>query len=316
MRIGNADGQDALWQAQAEKGMGKNKGDENSPRAGAPERGWWLQPLDVMEGCGRKSHHGPENRKWERIGWHCPLSTDGGAERNREGKWLGQRGTAGEFQCQYDNPHAPPLPWAALSWDRFQGLLKVESADGGKQEGKEHASRVWLELEQLPGQWQWGKVMGLQRWRWSGSAIQVAQAPEWWYRRVGAVWREMDFVDVSCRCVSKERHVFSEVGQVLVKITENELKAHSPLPTNHSMALSCACVRVHAQYLSCVRIFATPWTVALQALLSKEYSRQEYWSGLPFPTPEDLTNPGIKPTSPSPSLAGGFFTTVLPGVPS
>ena len=80
------------------------------------------------------------------------------------------------------------------------------------------------------------------------------------------------------------------------------------------MALSCMCVWVRAQSLSCVRIFATPWTVALQALLSKEFSRQEYWSGLPFPTPEDLPNPGIKPTLPSPSLAGGFFTTVPPGV--
>ena len=43
---------------------------------------------------------------------------------------------------------------------------------------------------------------------------------------------------------------------------------------------------------------------------SMEFSRQEYWSGLPFPSPGDLPNPGIKPTSPaSPALAGGFFTT-------
>ena len=39
-------------------------------------------------------------------------------------------------------------------------------------------------------------------------------------------------------------------------------------------------------------LFATPWTVACQAPLSVEFSRQEYWSGLPFPTPEDLHNPG------------------------
>ena len=51
----------------------------------------------------------------------------------------------------------------------------------------------------------------------------------------------------------------------------------------------------------------TPWTVALQAPLSMEFSRQEYWSGLPFPTPEDLPNPGIKPASlASPALAGGL----------
>ena len=57
-------------------------------------------------------------------------------------------------------------------------------------------------------------------------------------------------------------------------------------------------------------IFATPWTTACQAPLSMEFSRQEYWSGLPFPTPGNLPNPGIKHTSPvSPELAGRLFTT-------
>ena len=48
-----------------------------------------------------------------------------------------------------------------------------------------------------------------------------------------------------------------------------------------------------------VRLFATPWTVAYQAPQSMEFSRQEYWSGLPFPTPGDLPNPGIEPGSPA-----------------
>ena len=48
-----------------------------------------------------------------------------------------------------------------------------------------------------------------------------------------------------------------------------------------------------------VRIFATPWTVAYQAPLSMGFSRQLSWSGLPFPSPEDLPNPGIKPGSPA-----------------
>ena len=61
---------------------------------------------------------------------------------------------------------------------------------------------------------------------------------------------------------------------------------------------------------SCVRLCATPWTVAHQALLSVRFSRQEYWSGLPCPAPGDLLYPGIKPTSlTSPALAGRFFTT-------
>ena len=55
---------------------------------------------------------------------------------------------------------------------------------------------------------------------------------------------------------------------------------------------------------------ATPWTVAHQAPLSLEFSRQEYYSGLPFPSPGDLPYPGIEPMSlVSPALAGGFFIT-------
>ena len=54
----------------------------------------------------------------------------------------------------------------------------------------------------------------------------------------------------------------------------------------------------------------TIWTVACQAPLSMGFSRQEYWSGLPYPPPGDLSDPGIEPASlMSPSLAGGFFTT-------
>ena len=49
--------------------------------------------------------------------------------------------------------------------------------------------------------------------------------------------------------------------------------------------------------LSRVRLFATPWTVAHQAPLSMGFSRQEYWSGLPFPSPGDLLDPGIEPRS-------------------
>ena len=51
--------------------------------------------------------------------------------------------------------------------------------------------------------------------------------------------------------------------------------------------------------LSRVRLFAISWTVAYQAPLPMEFSRQEYWSGLPFPFPGDLPNPGIEPGSPA-----------------
>ena len=75
----------------------------------------------------------------------------------------------------------------------------------------------------------------------------------------------------------------------------------------------CVCVCVRARALSRVRFFATPWTVAWHVPLSMEFSRQEYWTGLPFPTPEDLPDPEIEPTSLA--LAGGFFTTMPLGKP-
>ena len=65
------------------------------------------------------------------------------------------------------------------------------------------------------------------------------------------------------------------------------------------------------QSLSRVQLFVTPWTVTHQTPLSMGFFRQEYWSGLPFPSPEgDLSHRGIEPVSPaSPALADGLFTT-------
>ena len=68
---------------------------------------------------------------------------------------------------------------------------------------------------------------------------------------------------------------------------------------------------IAVQSLSCVQLFATRWTVAHAAPLSMGFPRQEYWNGLPFPSPGHIPNPGIKPMSPA--LVGGFFTTEPPG---
>ena len=62
-----------------------------------------------------------------------------------------------------------------------------------------------------------------------------------------------------------------------------------------------------AEAASVVSDSATPWTVAHQAPLSTEFPRQEYWSGLSFPSPGDLPDPGMELASPA--LAGEFFTT-------
>ena len=71
-----------------------------------------------------------------------------------------------------------------------------------------------------------------------------------------------------------------------------------------------------AQLLSRVWLFATPWTVAHQAPLAMGFSRQEYWSELPFPPPGDFPDPEIKPVSlVSPALAGRFLTNEPIGKP-
>ena len=70
---------------------------------------------------------------------------------------------------------------------------------------------------------------------------------------------------------------------------------------------------VEVELLNSIRLFATPWTVAHQAPLSMGFSRQEYWSGLPFPSPGDLPNPGIEPGSPI--LQADALPSELPGKP-
>ena len=84
-------------------------------------------------------------------------------------------------------------------------------------------------------------------------------------------------------------------------------------PKYQSFESSRACVLSHFSH---VQLFATPWTVAHQAPLSMEFSKQEYWSGLPCPPPRDLPDSGIKPLSlRSLALAGDFFTTSTTVVP-
>ena len=72
-----------------------------------------------------------------------------------------------------------------------------------------------------------------------------------------------------------------------------------------------------AQSRSRVWLFAIPWTIARKTPLSMGFSKQDYWSGLPYPPPGDLLNPGMEPRSPGSSeLAGRFLTPEPPGKPS
>ena len=75
-------------------------------------------------------------------------------------------------------------------------------------------------------------------------------------------------------------------------------------------------IPIHSQGLDQSCLTVIPWTVVHQASLSMGFSRQEYWSGLLFPTPGDLPDPEIEPTSLAPpAFTGRFFTTEPPGKP-
>ena len=75
--------------------------------------------------------------------------------------------------------------------------------------------------------------------------------------------------------------------------------SHHPVSWGSAREISRKGVRRRVKSLSPVRLFVTPWTVAYQAPLSMGFSRQEYWSGLPFPSPGNLPDPEIEPGSPA-----------------
>ena len=97
------------------------------------------------------------------------------------------------------------------------------------------------------------------------------------------------------------------------KSEDFKIRGVSCLKINSRIAFSSSSCNKHAFMLSHVRLFATPWTVAHQAPLSMEFSRREYWSGWPFPSPGDLPDPGIE--NRSPELQADSLLSEPPGKP-
>ena len=91
--------------------------------------------------------------------------------------------------------------------------------------------------------------------------------------------------------------IFQKKTYILGCRKGNKLK--NKLPKKKSRAFKCPVPAYMLSHFSRVRFFATPWTVARQAPLSVEFSRQEYWSRLPLPSPGDLCDPGINTESPA-----------------
>ena len=114
-------------------------------------------------------------------------------------------------------------------------------------------------------------------------------------------------------------HKESDMAERLHFIAELEIKEHDVSCAGrqvvyHQCHLGSPYIFVKPlKSLSCVRLFVTPWTVAHQAPQSMGISRQEYWSGLPFPSPGDLPNRGIEPRSPT--LRAATLLSEPPGKP-
>ena len=107
------------------------------------------------------------------------------------------------------------------------------------------------------------------------------------------------------RAAHKDSEPSTEVNHTASSYQGRQVWSNVKHP-NHFLKV-CVCVKS----LSRVWLFATPWTIAHQAPLSMGFSRQEYWSGVPFPSPGDLPNPGIEPRSPA--LQADALTSEPPG---
>ena len=113
--------------------------------------------------------------------------------------------------------------------------------------------------------------------------------------------------ELACRrAEGSKTSVLASVVTAVKKLRQVIMFSGKGFHYNRTLTILC-----NVCMLSHVRLFVTPWTVAHQAPLSMGFSRQEYWSGLPFPSPGVLSDSGIEPTSPA--LVGEFFTTAPPG---
>ena len=123
----------------------------------------------------------------------------------------------------------------------------------------------------------------------------------------------MELLKIKAHNIIKHIHFKSEVNRIKCEMFFNKYTRSRKVLMSSLIFNVCTYVKV----VSCVQVFATPWTVAHQATLSMGFSRQEYWSGLPFPSPGDLPKPGIEPMSPTlqanslPSEPPGIACTVL-----
>ena len=145
----------------------------------------------------------------------------------------------------------------------------------------------------------------------------VTVSPRGWFLEQKGIWERKGLAERGARVFAGAPPEFlqeeSSYFMVLMTSVPSPQQLGTAYPPTWSFVQVYVCVCGGGGACSAVSESATPWTVAHQAPLSMEFSRQEHWSKLPFPPSGDLPDPGIKPTSPvSSALADRFFTTEPP----
>ena len=128
----------------------------------------------------------------------------------------------------------------------------------------------------------------------------------WWATVHGVAKSQTQLRDFTFT-FKETKDLYIENYKTLMKETKEDTNRWRNIPCSWIGRINI----VKMKLLSRVRLFATPWTVAYQASPSMGFSRQEYWSGLPFPSPGDLPDSGIEPGSPA--LEADALTSEPPG---
>ena len=135
--------------------------------------------------------------------------------------------------------------------------------------------------------------------------VNVLNAPIKTHRMTGWIKKNKSQQYAACKrlALGQRTHIdgkWRDRKRYLFHANKNDKKAGVTIfISDKILCFTKAIKKDKVKSLSCVRLFETPWTVAYQAPPSMGFSRQECWSGLPFPSPGDLPNPGIEPGSPA-----------------
>ena len=173
------------------------------------------------------------------------------------------------------------MAYIRKTWCKEQSCLETEEMD---KEKRNVLMNTWDYSRDygIGDQWLWGMNLGTSQESKEGNRVLTGKEVSKLLMKDHARERGPGGADPSLFSIKKikmktgEKMIIFKLGQIWLSF-----------------------VSMRWSLLSHVRLFATPWTVAYQALPSKGFSRQEYWSGLPFPSPEDLPDPGIEPMSPA-----------------